>query len=134
MFLLLFTSPALKIHSSAQCRDNLLKLDGYEIEERGLVAMKGKGELLTYWVVGQDPAYKRTAPLEETLDSSEDFGNLLKQKSPSQGTKTAELSPCFPPSTRWAQPERHVTKQPSDFLHRIRHVRLNGPRAECYGH
>ncbi|XP_033630928.1 guanylate cyclase 32E-like [Asterias rubens] len=89
----------LKIHSSAQCRDNLLKLDGYEIEERGLVAMKGKGELLTYWVVGQDPAYKRTAPLEETLDSSEDFGNLLKQKSPSQGTKTAELSPCFPPST-----------------------------------
>ncbi len=100
-FIYLFNilSPALKIHSSAQCRDNLLKLDGYEIEERGLVAMKGKGELLTYWVVGQDPSYKRTAPLEEILDSSEDFGTLLKQKSPSQGTKTAELSPCFPPST-----------------------------------
>lgn len=94
-----FLFTALKIHCSAQCRDNLLKLEGYEVEERGLVAMKGKGELLTYWVVGQDPTYKRTAPLEEMLDSTEDFGTLMKQKSPGQGAKTAELSPCFPPST-----------------------------------
>ncbi|CAK9253436.1 unnamed protein product, partial [Sphagnum jensenii] len=43
---------ALKIHISPQCRDYLVKLGGYIIEERGLVNMKGKGEVRTYWLKG----------------------------------------------------------------------------------
>ncbi|CAH0555548.1 unnamed protein product [Brassicogethes aeneus] len=42
----------LKIHISVQCKDALDKLGGYIIEERGLVYMKGKGEVLTYWLTG----------------------------------------------------------------------------------
>lgn len=42
----------LKIHISPQCRLALLKLSGYTMEERGLVNMKGKGEVLTYWLTG----------------------------------------------------------------------------------
>ncbi|EEC03239.1 atrial natriuretic peptide receptor, putative, partial [Ixodes scapularis] len=41
---------ALKIHISSQCRDLLTKIGGYEIIDRGLVKMKGKGELRTYWL------------------------------------------------------------------------------------
>uniref|UniRef100_T1KEQ4 Guanylate cyclase n=2 Tax=Tetranychus urticae TaxID=32264 RepID=T1KEQ4_TETUR len=43
---------ALKIHISPQCRNHLTKLGGYLIEERGFVKLKGKGEILTYWLVG----------------------------------------------------------------------------------
>ncbi|XP_071484479.1 speract receptor-like [Diadema antillarum] len=49
---------ALKIHVSPWCKEVLDKIGGYILEERGLVAMKGKGEILTYWLTGQDPSYK----------------------------------------------------------------------------
>ncbi|PIK34875.1 membrane guanylyl cyclase, partial [Apostichopus japonicus] len=49
---------ALKIHISPECAEVLRQIGGFELEERGLVAMKGKGEILTYWMVGQDPTYK----------------------------------------------------------------------------
>ncbi|XP_074026495.1 receptor-type guanylate cyclase Gyc76C isoform X3 [Leptinotarsa decemlineata] len=42
----------LKIHISAQCKDALDKLGGYIIEERGIVSMKGKGNVRTYWLTG----------------------------------------------------------------------------------
>ncbi|XP_023247521.1 receptor-type guanylate cyclase Gyc76C-like isoform X2 [Copidosoma floridanum] len=42
----------LKIHISAQCKDALDKIGGYIVEERGLVKMKGKGEVNTYWLTG----------------------------------------------------------------------------------
>ncbi|ESO83957.1 hypothetical protein LOTGIDRAFT_108278 [Lottia gigantea] len=45
---------ALKIHCSAECRAVLMKLGGYNLKERGLINMKGKGDLLTYWLVSED--------------------------------------------------------------------------------
>ena len=42
----------LRIHISDECRQALDKIGGYLTEERGLVAMKGKGEVLTHWLVG----------------------------------------------------------------------------------
>lgn len=46
------TGEPLKIHISPQCKTALDKLGGYIIDERGLVSMKGKGEVMTYWLVG----------------------------------------------------------------------------------
>lgn len=43
----------LKIHISPQCKEKLDKLGGYITEERGAVAMKGKGEIITYWLIGK---------------------------------------------------------------------------------
>ncbi|XP_017892325.1 receptor-type guanylate cyclase Gyc76C-like isoform X2 [Ceratina calcarata] len=42
----------LRIHISEQCKNALDKIGGYIIEERGLVHMKGKGEVKTYWLTG----------------------------------------------------------------------------------
>lgn len=42
----------LRIHISCECRKALEKIGGYKMEERGLVAMKGKGEVLTHWLIG----------------------------------------------------------------------------------
>ncbi|ESO83952.1 hypothetical protein LOTGIDRAFT_91228, partial [Lottia gigantea] len=45
---------ALKIHCSQQVKELLDQLSGYELEERGVVCMKGKGDQTTYWIVGED--------------------------------------------------------------------------------
>lgn len=44
----------LKIHISPQCRDYLVNLGSYIIKERGFVKLKGKGEVLTYWLIGHE--------------------------------------------------------------------------------
>lgn len=46
------TGEPLKIHISESCKNALDRLGGYVIEERGLVNMKGKGEVMTYWLIG----------------------------------------------------------------------------------
>jgi hypothetical protein len=42
----------LKIHISQECKVVLDKLSGYVIKERGLVHLKGKGNVRTWWLVG----------------------------------------------------------------------------------
>ena len=50
----------LKIHMSKESRAELELLGGYVTEERGYVSMKGKGEVLTYWLLGtNDQAIKK---------------------------------------------------------------------------
>ncbi|XP_022167854.1 receptor-type guanylate cyclase Gyc76C-like [Myzus persicae] len=50
----------LKIHISEQCKNALDELGGYIIKERGYVNMKGKGDVLTYWLEGtNEKAIKR---------------------------------------------------------------------------
>lgn len=57
----------LKIHISSQCKDELEKLGGYIIEERGVVNMKGKGEVKTYWLEGatEEAVQRREVDLGE---------------------------------------------------------------------
>jgi Adenylate cyclase, family 3 (some proteins contain HAMP domain) len=42
----------LKIHISSQYRNALDKIGGYVVEERGVIQMKGKGAVNTFWLVG----------------------------------------------------------------------------------
>ena len=46
------TGEALKIHISGQCKEALDRLGGYMTESRGLIQMKGKGEVISYWLIG----------------------------------------------------------------------------------
>lgn len=43
---------ALKIHISPQTKEKLDKLGGYITEKRGIIPMKGKGDVMTYWLIG----------------------------------------------------------------------------------
>ncbi|KAF8766593.1 Guanylate cyclase 32E like protein [Argiope bruennichi] len=55
---------AMKIHVSEACKKVLDKLGGYRLEERGLVQIKGKGEMRTYWLLGKevyDPLFPPTS-------------------------------------------------------------------------
>lgn len=48
----------LRIHCSQRCKGLLERLGGYRLEERGEVAMKGKGTMVTYWLEGEEPALR----------------------------------------------------------------------------
>ena len=52
-FVVVLVAAALKIHCSLACKQLLDRLGGYILEERGLIKIKGKGEMLTYWLVGE---------------------------------------------------------------------------------
>jgi len=64
---------ALRIHISPQLRNYLIKSDRYIIQERGLVRMKGKGEVMTYWLVGHHQPELMTRKKEQlAFPSSQD--------------------------------------------------------------
>ncbi|GMR36480.1 hypothetical protein PMAYCL1PPCAC_06675, partial [Pristionchus mayeri] len=53
------TGTPLHINCSQSARDLLEALGGYEIVERGLIEMKGKGQQMTYYVRGEDMEMRR---------------------------------------------------------------------------
>ncbi|XP_052350389.1 atrial natriuretic peptide receptor 1-like [Oncorhynchus keta] len=52
---------ALKIHVSAATRDVLQEFNCFQLELRGDVAMKGKGKMTTYWLLGESKSNKSTS-------------------------------------------------------------------------
>ncbi|XP_048479666.1 receptor-type guanylate cyclase Gyc76C isoform X2 [Plutella xylostella] len=61
------TGEPLKIHISPSCKTALDKIGGYVVESRGKIPIKGKGELITYWLVGatEKAVQKRSCDGEE---------------------------------------------------------------------
>ncbi|XP_014478817.1 PREDICTED: guanylate cyclase 32E isoform X2 [Dinoponera quadriceps] len=60
------TGLALKIHCSSETKELLDELGGFTLVERGVVSMKGKGERLTYWLIGEDPILRSERSKERT--------------------------------------------------------------------
>ncbi|XP_076312206.1 guanylate cyclase 32E-like [Tachypleus tridentatus] len=67
------TGKALKIHVSEACKDILDKLGGYVLQERGLIPVKGKGEMRTYWLVRKESdniVFSCDSRSEETINDT----------------------------------------------------------------
>ncbi|GIY21033.1 atrial natriuretic peptide receptor 2 [Caerostris extrusa] len=60
------TGEAMKIHVSEACKNVLDKLGGYVLQERGLIPIKGKGEMRTYWLLGKEVMDCESLPLGKT--------------------------------------------------------------------
>ncbi|KAJ8681433.1 hypothetical protein QAD02_017220, partial [Eretmocerus hayati] len=58
------TGSPLRIHCSLETKLLLDELGGFSLAERGLVALKGKGERLTYWLLGEDPVLRERRRLQ----------------------------------------------------------------------
>lgn len=72
----------MKIHCSKECKTLLDRLGGYQFTERGLVAMKGKTDQLTYWLIGED------------------------------ASRGARRQPIHPPQPRSSLKNKHLAKSP----------------------
>lgn len=57
----------LKIHISQTTKTILDKFGTFDVTERGLVEMKGKGKMLTYWLNGEQNSEAYTKPSAATL-------------------------------------------------------------------
>lgn len=62
----------------------LERLGGYHTNERGLVEMKGKGNVRTYWLVGEDHLHR--------LKRDEDRSRRREQHSSTSGGKNRKSS------------------------------------------
>ncbi|GFT69472.1 guanylate cyclase 32E [Nephila pilipes] len=60
------TGEAMKIHVSEACKQVLDKLGGYVLQERGLIPIKGKGEMRTFWLLGKEVMDCESLPLGKT--------------------------------------------------------------------
>ncbi|CAH0404758.1 unnamed protein product [Chilo suppressalis] len=79
---------------------HILESFGYFFEQRGLVAVKGKGQLMTYYLQG-----KRDAPLTNTNKSQADIAALEASASDTLIANGDAASPSIRPSPRLAESE-----------------------------
>lgn len=92
------TGEALRIHCSHQCKNLLDTLGGYLFEDRGKIPIKGKGDLNTYWLVGEleehkVKRYQARTERRASKNSAKQISKFLQaqkelQKSSMKGTKS----------------------------------------------
>ncbi|CAD6191824.1 unnamed protein product [Caenorhabditis auriculariae] len=70
----------LRVNCSESSKQILEQLGGYDIEERGLIEMKGKGKQMTYFVKGEDAVRRRDRILKERVKYSSLKNALVEDK------------------------------------------------------
>ncbi|XP_076054851.1 guanylate cyclase 32E-like [Oratosquilla oratoria] len=66
------TGHSLRIHCSNTCRVLLIRIGGYILEERGVIKVKGKGNMTTYWLIGEEPGRRhRKRSFDQSLKKEE---------------------------------------------------------------
>ncbi|XP_059085457.1 guanylate cyclase 32E-like [Tigriopus californicus] len=122
------TGAPLKIHCSSSCYQILSKLGGYELEERGFVNIKGKGDQLTFWLLNEDPFIR-----EQRMTEREQ--QLKSQKRPASialDFLRTDYQPIQRNSSRKKRPSKDstsLTESPSSDAKRLR-FGLNKPITE----
>ncbi|XP_046734564.1 guanylate cyclase 32E-like [Diprion similis] len=81
----------LRIHMSEDAWKLLQKLGGYQAEERGMVEIKGKGVMKTYWLVGEDPLCRQNRIFESNSHFHHSHYGSLCSLSSERLTETPDL-------------------------------------------
>ncbi|XP_048508953.1 guanylate cyclase 32E isoform X2 [Athalia rosae] len=108
----------LRIHMSEHTWRLLQKLGGYHAEERGLVEIKGKGEMKTYWLISEDPLCRQNRIFESNSHFYHSHYGSLCSLSSDRLTETpdllrrtligAEFLDADPAGFRFARRELHL--------------------------
>ena len=109
----------LRIHISKETNKELQSLGGYITEERGMVAMKGKGDVLTYWLVGTtENAIKKRAVDDhlklQPLFAPNRFGDASNVESPRRGRRSPHMSLMITNNMRQSLRKKSNTTETSD--------------------
>uniref|UniRef100_A0A8C5LPA4 Guanylate cyclase n=1 Tax=Leptobrachium leishanense TaxID=445787 RepID=A0A8C5LPA4_9ANUR len=65
------TSEALKIQCSSSTHDLLKQIGGYILVSRGMLQVKGKGDMVTYWLEGKMTTTKKVTPKSTVIQETE---------------------------------------------------------------
>ncbi|XP_026479460.1 guanylate cyclase 32E-like [Ctenocephalides felis] len=119
------TGLPLKIHCSEATKHLLDELGGYIMEERGYVTMKGKGQQLTYFLIGEDEQtrVKRLLERENRRGSLAPPKDLLVPENligPKSSLKTSKTTSIIPRSSSLETPKR-LRFASSDTLYLSQH-------------
>ncbi|XP_043487729.1 guanylate cyclase 32E [Polistes fuscatus] len=82
------TGSPLKIHCSSETKKLLDELGGFSLVERGIISMKGKGDRLTYWLMGEDPVYREERKKER-----------MNRRNATNNKRTSTVDPLVPRSS-----------------------------------
>lgn len=101
------TGEPLRIHVSPDTAMLLDKLGGFVLERRGEVAVKGKGTLVTYWLLGETAAVPTVVPvvspvIPSALPNGSPGSTMVptKRASPPAAPRRPHRTPLLPGSTR----------------------------------
>uniref|UniRef100_A0A182P9Q0 Guanylate cyclase n=1 Tax=Anopheles epiroticus TaxID=199890 RepID=A0A182P9Q0_9DIPT len=123
---------ALKIHISSVTHGLLKKLGGYKCEERGIIKVKGKGEMRTYWLLGEDDQKRMDRFGSNDAITSLTIPDLLCTPDQSQ---TNLSRPSLRRMLSDTVPMLHASHQHSTSDQQIPSVSFlahNGPNLGCY--
>ncbi|CAG0917844.1 unnamed protein product [Notodromas monacha] len=97
-----------RIHISEQCREHLELIGGYLVSDRGVISVKGKGDVRTYWLEGLEqpsqpnssaaaggasaPAVRQSA--QQHQQQQQDLGKLLSTSAVSLRRRSPKLARC----------------------------------------
>ena len=106
------------IHISKETNKELQSLGGYITEERGMVALKGKGEVLTYWLVGtlENAIKKRIVDDHlklQPLFVPNKFGDPISVESPRRARRSPHMSLMINNNARQSFRKRSNTTETS---------------------
>ena len=118
------TGEPLKIHISKETNKELQSLGGYITEERGIVELKGKGDVLTYWLVGTTDNAVRKKIVEEhqklqPLFSPNEYSSNNSTESPRQIRRPINLSMMISNDARCNTEETLDSKENSPDNHKM---------------
>ncbi|KAA3681513.1 uncharacterized protein DEA37_0010741 [Paragonimus westermani] len=113
-----------RIHCSEQCKTELDHLGTYMLEERGLIAVKGKGIVRTYWLLRKTrSSVNKSAPLDRTFPYT--IPRYANDSNGStdvyEGTESGECHPFMNfqrnISLRLTTPNMQADRQPEEMPH-----------------
>ncbi|XP_015596279.1 guanylate cyclase 32E isoform X2 [Cephus cinctus] len=119
----------LKVHMSEATWTLLQKLGGYQAEERGLVHIKGKGEMKTYWLTGEDPLCRQNRIFESNSHFHHSHYGSLCSLSEDRLTETPDLLRRTNLAEFLGDNKASAT---GDLLFSRRDLHLRAVRACCY--
>ena len=81
----------------------ILQIFGYTFEQRGLVAVKGKGQLMTYYLIGKSDKPPTSPQMGEKFDNDEVKSSPKLQAPESPNPQTISSATASPSSVRLNQ-------------------------------
>lgn len=112
----------LKIHISQSTKTILDKFKTFDVSERGLVEMKGKGKMVTYWLHGEQHSELYTSTLNNAVSPAVTPGyDKAREKDPfnmlrTQGIMRSRSNSLIPPDLK-SRSNSLVLLTPSSPLH-----------------